>query len=156
MKLHVLCIGRLTVPGLYDGCREYAERIQRYIPLTVTEIKEHKTGRKPDVHRILITEGDRLSQRISTSSFIIALDLRGKPLSSESFADLMSEHMVMGVSEWSILIGGPFGLSEELRKRADLVLSLSAMTLTHQMARLLLFEQLYRCCTIVRNVPYHH
>ena len=71
-------------------------------------------------------------------------------------ATLMNEHMVQGVPAWTILIGGPYGLNETLRKQADLVLSLSAMTLTHQMARLLILEQLYRCCTIIRNEPYHH
>ncbi len=64
--------------------------------------------------------------------------------------------MIRSTPEWTLLIGGPYGLSESIRKEADLVLSLSTLTLTHQMARLLLLEQLYRCCTIIRNEPYHH
>jgi 23S rRNA (pseudouridine1915-N3)-methyltransferase len=68
----------------------------------------------------------------------------------------MNEHMVQGVPAWTILIGGPYGLNPALRKQADLVLSLSAMTLPHQMVRLLILEQLYRCGTIIRNEPYHH
>jgi 23S rRNA (pseudouridine1915-N3)-methyltransferase len=91
-----------------------------------------------------------------SGTFVIALDQRGKHLGSEKLAALMNEHMVQSVPEWTFLIGGPYGLSETLRKEADLVLSLSAMTLTHQMARLLILEQLYRCCTIIRNEPYHH
>jgi 23S rRNA (pseudouridine1915-N3)-methyltransferase len=156
MKLNLLCVGRLTLPYLNDGCAEFAGRLKHYMPLEITEIKEHKTGRKPDLQRIIATEGEFLAQRIPPGTFVIALDQRGKHLSSEKLAELMNEHMVQSIPEWTILVGGPYGLSEALRKRADLVLSLSAMTLTHQMARLLLLEQLYRCCTIIRNEPYHH
>ena len=125
-------------------------------PLRSPKIKEHKTGRKHDLQRIIATEGELLAQRIPAGTFVIALDQRGQHLSSEKLAALMNEHMVQSIPEWTILIGGPYGLSEALHKRADLVLSLSAMTLTHQMARLLLLEQFYRCCTIIRNEPYHH
>lgn len=156
MRLNLLCVGRLTLSYLNEGCAEFAGRLKRYLPLSITEIKEHKTGRKQDLQRIIATEGENLEQRIPAGAFVIALDQRGKRLSSEQLADLMSDHMVRSIPEWTLLIGGPYGLSETLRKRADLVLSLSTMTLTHQMARLLLLEQLYRCCTIIRNEPYHH
>jgi len=156
MKLNLLCVGRLTLPYLNDGCAEFADRLKRYLPLTITEIKEHKTGRKQDIQRIVATEGDNLLQRIPADSFVIALDQRGKSLTSEKLAELMNDHMIRSIPEWTLLVGGPYGLSDALRKRADMVLSLSSMTLTHQMARLLLLEQLYRCCTIIRNEPYHH
>ena len=156
MRFNLLCVGRMTLPYLNDGCTEFAGRLKRYFPLTINEIKEHKTGRKQDVQRIIATEGEILEQRIPAGTFVIALDQRGKSLSSVQLADLMSDHMVRSIPEWTLLIGGPYGLSESLRKRADLVLSMSAMTMTHQMARLMLLEQLYRCCTIIRNEPYHH
>ncbi len=156
MRLNLLCVGRLTLPYLNQGCAEFSKRLKRYLPISVTEIKEHKTGRKQDLQRIITTEGENLEQRIPAGTFVIALDQRGKSLSSEKLADLMNDHMVRSIPEWTLLIGGPYGLSERLRKRADLVLSMSDMTLTHQMARLLLLEQLYRCCTIIRNEPYHH
>jgi 23S rRNA (pseudouridine1915-N3)-methyltransferase len=156
MRLSLLCVGRLSLPYLNAGCAEFSERIKRYRPLSISEIKEHKTGRKQDLKRIIATEGENLEQRIPAGAFVIALDQRGKSMDSEQLAELMNDHMVRSIPEWTLLIGGPYGLSESLRKRADLVLSLSAMTLTHQMARLLLLEQLYRCCTIIRNEPYHH
>ena len=156
MRISLLCVGRLTLPCLNEGCKEFAERLKRYLPLSIIEIKEHKTGRKQDLLRIVATEGDHLEQRIPAGSFVIALDQKGKGLSSEQLAALMQDHMLRSIPEWTLLVGGPYGLSEALRQRADLVLSLSAMTLTHQMARLLLLEQLYRCCTIIRNEPYHH
>jgi 23S rRNA (pseudouridine1915-N3)-methyltransferase len=156
MKLNLLCVGKLTQSYLNQGCGEFAARIRRYLPLDICELKEHKSGRKPDPQRSVAAEGEQLRQRLPTSSFVIALDVRGRAFSSEQLADLLEEHMLHGTSEWTLLIGGPYGLSDELRRRADLVLSLSPLTLTHQMTRLLLLEQLYRCCTIVRNEPYHH
>lgn len=156
MKLTLLCVGRLTLSYLNEGCAEFTGRVKRYLPLAINEIKEHKTGRKQDIQRIISVEGEALEQRIPQGAFVIALDQRGKQLSSEQFADLMNRHMVNSTPEWALLIGGPYGLSDALRQRADLVLSLSSLTLTHQMARLLLLEQLYRCCTIIRNEPYHH
>lgn len=156
MKLHLLCVGRITLPYLREGCDDFSGRLKRYLALTLTELKEYKTGRKQDVQRIIETEGVSLAQRIPAGAYLIVLDQRGKAMTSDQLAGLMSEHMVRGIPEWVLVIGGPYGLSDELRKRADLVLTLSAMTLTHQMARLLLLEQLYRCCTIIRNEPYHH
>lgn len=156
MRLNLLCVGRLTLSYLNEGCGEFAGRLKRYLPLSITEIKEHKTGRKQDIQRIIAIEGENLEQRIPAGSFVIALDQSGREFSSEQLAGLMSDHMVRSIPEWTLLIGGPYGLSDGLRKRADLILSLSSMTLTHQMARLVLLEQLYRCCTIIRNEPYHH
>jgi 23S rRNA (pseudouridine1915-N3)-methyltransferase len=146
----------MTIPFLNEGCTEFAGRLKRYLTLSINEIKEHKTGRKQDIGKIVQTEGTTLAEKIPEGAFVIALDQGGKHLSSEKLAALMNDHMVRGIPEWVFLIGGPYGLSDELRKRADMVLSLSAMTLTHQMARLLLLEQLYRSCTIIRNEPYHH
>ena len=77
-------------------------------------------------------------------------------MNSIELAALLERHMVSGTSEWLLIIGGAHGLSEAVRQRADLLLSLSAFTLPHQLARLLLLEQLYRSCTIIRNEPYHH
>lgn len=156
MKLNLLCVGRLTLPYLSEGCAEFADRLKRYMPLSITEIKEHKTGRKLDVQRIIETEGELLTKQITSGTFVIALDQQGKQLASAELADLMNKHMIQGIPAWTIVIGGPYGLNAALRNKADFVLSLSAMTLTHQMARLLILEQLYRCCTIIRNEPYHH
>jgi 23S rRNA (pseudouridine1915-N3)-methyltransferase len=156
VKLSLLCVGRLNLPFANAGCAEFAGRLKRYLPLVIHEIKEHKTGRKQDLPRIIAAEGEAIDQKIPPGAFVIALDQGGKNLSSEELADLMKDHMLRSIPEWTLLIGGPYGLSNSLRKRADLVISLSPMTLTHQMARLILLEQLYRCCTIIRNEPYHH
>ncbi len=156
MKLHILCVGRLSEPYLKEGCDEFAKRLKHYLTLTIDEQKEHKTGKKPDLPRILENEGERLLQRVPDGAYVIALDERGKAFSTKQLADRLDQHMLEGRNCWALIIGGPYGLSDTVRQRADLVLSLSPMTLTHQMARLLLLEQLYRSCTIIRNEPYHH
>ncbi len=113
MRLNLLCIGRLTLPFLRAGCDEFAERLKRYLPLTITEIKEHKTGRKQDLPKIIATEGENLEQRIPQGSFVIALDQGGKNMRSEQLAEFMNDHMVRSIPEWTLLIGGPYGLSAE-------------------------------------------
>lgn len=156
MKLTLLCVGRLHQAYLSTGCQTFVTRLRRYLPVSIVEIKEHTSGRKPDPQRAVASESEALAQRIPADSFVIVLDQQGTQMRSEQLADLMQEHMVRSLPEWVLVIGGPYGLSAALRQRADLVLSLSMMTLPHQMARLLLLEQLYRCCTIIRNEPYHH
>jgi len=156
VKLHLFCIGRLSEAYLKEGCQEFAARLNRYLPLVIDEQKEYKTGSKPDLPRILENEGQRLLERIPAGAFVIVLDERGRTFKTHQLADRLNRHMIEGCSGWVILIGGPHGLSDTVRERADLLLSLTPLTLTHQMARLLLLEQLYRCCTIIRNEPYHH
>ncbi len=156
MKLHILCVGRLSEAYLKDGCAEFAQRLKHYLTLTIDELKEHKTGKKPDIPRILENEGSRQLQRIPDGAYVIALDERGASIDTRQLAERLDRHMLEGRNCWAIIIGGPYGLSDKVRQRADLVLSLSKLTLTHQMARLLLLEQLYRSCTIIRNEPYHH
>ncbi|PLX90591.1 MAG: 50S rRNA methyltransferase [Desulfuromonas sp.] len=156
MKLHLLCVGKLSEPWLRDGCQMYVSRLQHYLPLRITELKECKTGSKPDLSRITTMEGDSLLQKVGPDGLLVALDGGGKQLDSPGLANLLEQQMLSGVSEMTFVIGGPYGLSDAVRLRADRLLSLSAMTFTHQMARLILLEQLYRAGTILRREPYHH
>jgi 23S rRNA (pseudouridine1915-N3)-methyltransferase len=156
VKLRLLCVGRLSESYLRDGCALFQERLRHYLPLTVEELKEHKGAERGARTKGVTAEGDQLLARIPAGAFVIALDERGRALSSTGLAELLEQHMVAGSAEWVLIIGGAHGLSEGVRQRANLVLSLSAMTLPHQLVRLLLLEQLYRACTIIRNEPYHH
>lgn len=156
MKLRLLCVGRLSETYLRDGCALFQERLRRYLPLVVEEIKEHQAGSRGDQPRAVAAEGEQLLARIPPGAFVIVLDERGRQLSSAGLAALLERHMVAGTAEWVLVVGGAHGLSDGVRQRADLVLSLSLLTLPHQVARLLLLEQLYRGCTIIRNEPYHH
>ncbi|APG25053.1 MAG: 23S rRNA (pseudouridine(1915)-N(3))-methyltransferase RlmH [Syntrophotalea acetylenica] len=155
MKLSLVCVGRLSIGFLREGVADYEARLKRYAPLRVLELKEEKGG-KNDPTFIRRQEGRRILEKIPEGAFVIALDERGSSLSSEDLAGMLERHMLQGTPELMLVIGGAYGLCDAVRQRADLVLSLSAMTLTHQMARLLLMEQLYRGFTIVRNEPYHN
>ncbi|BCA80986.1 23S rRNA (pseudouridine(1915)-N(3))-methyltransferase RlmH [Desulfuromonas sp. AOP6] len=156
MKLHLLCVGRLSESYLREGVVDFSSRVQRYLPLTVTELREEKGGKKADPGFFREREGERLLARITNEAFVVALDEKGKTLQSEQLSEFLGQHMVQGTGELAFVIGGAYGLSEAVRKRANLVLSLSPLTFTHQMARLILFEQLYRSMTILRNEPYHN
>jgi 23S rRNA (pseudouridine1915-N3)-methyltransferase len=156
MRLGLYCIGRISETWLRTGIDDYAGRIRRYLPLAEQELKEEKSGRKHDPRLIRDKEGERLLARLPDRAFRIVLDEHGQPLGSEQLADLLGRHMLDGTPELALVIGGAYGLSDQVKGRADLLLAVSALTLPHQMVRLLLFEQLYRGLTILRNEPYHN
>lgn len=156
MKLRLLCVGRLSEPYLREGCALFQERLRHYLPLVVEEIREQKAASRGDLPRAISAEGEQLLARIPGGAFVVVLDERGRGLTSEGLAGLLERHMVAGTAELIMVIGGAHGLSDAVRQRADLLFSLSMMTLPHQIVRLLLLEQLYRGCTIIRNEPYHH
>jgi len=156
VKLHLLCVGRLSESYLREGVDDFGGRVQRYLPLMVTELKEEKGGKKADPGFFRDREGERLLARISADAFVVVLDEKGKLFASEGLAEFLGHHMVQGTGELVFVIGGAYGLSDAVRQRANLILSLSPLTFTHQMARLLLLEQIYRGMTILRNEPYHN
>ncbi len=156
MKLRLLCVGKVSEGYLRQGSDDFAGRVRHYLPLTIVEIKEEKPGGKtPDARLIREREGARILEKIAAEDFVIVLDERGSSMGSEELARMLERHMIAGTSQVVLVIGGAHGVSETVRSRGNLVLSLSAMTLTHQMARLFLLEQIYRALTILRNEPYH-
>lgn len=157
MKIRLLCVGRMSEGYLRAGVEDFCARIKRYLPLDVTEIKEEKMGgRRPDTVAIRAREGEKLLARIADGAEVIALDETGRRFSSEDFAGLLERHMVNSTPELVFILGGAYGLSDAVRQRCRLILSLSDMTFTHQMARLFLLEQIFRGLTILRNEPYHN
>ena len=156
MKLRLLCVGKLSLAYARDGVEEYTARLRRYLPFEALELREEKGGKKVDPAFLRERESRQLLDKILADAFVVVLDERGRPHSSEELAGLVERHMLEGTGELTLVIGGAYGTSTALRQRADLVMSLSQMTLTHQMARLLLMEQLYRALTIIRNEPYHN
>lgn len=157
MKLSLLCIGKLSSAWLQDGAKDYGKRLKRYLPLNIEELKESKIGgAKAESRQIIQQEGTQLLARVPKGAYTVALDQRGKLFSSEELADFLNRHMVDGTPELTFVIGGAYGLSDDIKARAQLEMSLTPMTLTHQMARVILLEQLYRGMTILRNEPYHN
>ena len=157
MKITVVCIGKLSLDFLHAGAAEYSNRIKRYATLKIIELKEEKGGSKngSSAH-IRERESERLLERIPPGAYCAVLDEKGKQLGSVEFATSLERRMLHGRNEWCFVIGGAYGVNDTLRRRADSVLSLSRMTWTHQMARMLLLEQLYRAFTIMRKEPYHN
>jgi 23S rRNA (pseudouridine1915-N3)-methyltransferase len=157
VKLRLICVGKISAPYLQEGVNEYAGRIKRYLPLTTVELKEEKGGGKNvDPAFIRDREGERIMEKIPADSFAFVLDERGTSLNSQKLAERLDRHMVHGTRELILVLGGAYGLSATVKKRGDFLLSLSPLTFTHQMARLILLEQIYRGLTILRNEPYHN
>ena len=156
MKIGLISVGKLSQPFLREGVAEYSSRIQRYIAFNSHELKEAKGGSKADPKTIRKQEGERILARVPAGAYLVALDEQGRNYGSEELSEFLGRHMLEGTGELLFAIGGAYGLSRTVKERANLLLSLSAMTLTHQMAQLLLLEQLYRGFTILRNEPYHN
>ncbi len=146
MKINLIVVGKLKEKFLVDGVAEYLKRLKKFATIEVREVPECRTVEE---------EGQKILSLVPKDSWLCVLDVAGEPLSSEEFAKKIAAQILYGASNLTFAIGGAFGLSEELRRAASFRLSLSAMTFTHQMARLILVEQIYRAFKINRHEPYH-
>ncbi len=146
MKITLITIGKLKEKFLQAGVAEYLKRLKPFVKFEVREIPEQKS---------VVEEGKKILSALPKESFIFVLDVAGNFLTSEKFAQKFSDLTLHGVSEITFVIGGAFGLSDEVKKIANFRLSFSPMTFTHQMARLILVEQIYRAFKINRGEPYH-
>lgn len=158
MKITIISIGKISASFLKDGIDEYTKRIKPYGTLSFIELKEDKVGDKPsDAERqqAIEHEGEKILKYLKPNQYMYLLDLHGKMLSSETLAAQFADLALQGKSDIVFVIGGPFGVSQALREKAHRSLSLSPMTFTHQMVKLLLVEQIYRAFKINRNEPYH-
>lgn len=157
VRIRIRVIGKIKEPYTRDALSDYSRRMSAFCPFECTEYGESPVS---DDHRSSIElairfEGEKLLGGVSNEDYVIALDRAGKQLSSEAFADLIGKCEVNGPYQIVFMIGGPHGLSDACKKRADCLLSLSQMTFPHQVARLLLYEQVYRAYTILKGLPYH-
>lgn len=147
MRIRIAAVGRLKEKFLAAGVAEYLKRIKIFAKVEIVEVPECRTVEE---------EGAKLLAQVLRESFVVVLDVAGDSLSSEGLAEKIAALGLRGVSGVTFIIGGAFGLSEEVRRAADFRLSLSEMTFTHQMARLVLVEQIYRAFKIIRGEPYHY
>lgn len=158
MKITIAGIGKIKEKWMRDGIREYTTRLTPMVKLEIAEQDEEKMPPMPSAAakaKVLEREGEKLLKYTGADDFVILLDIGGKEVSSPGLSSLLEKQMVAGKSRFVFLIGGPFGNGENLRRRADVRLSMGPMTFTHQMARLLLAEQIYRAMKIMRGEPYH-
>ena len=146
MRINILAIGKVKEKYLIEAVEEYLKRLKPYATVEIVELQECRT---------IEEEGEKLISRLPKDSWICVLDVFGEVMSSEQCAQTMSNLALNGQSKLVFVIGGAFGISDKIRKMANLRLSLSKMTFTHQMTRLILIEQIYRAFKINRGEPYH-
>ena len=151
MKIKVICIGKTKRGYLDQGIKEYISRLGYYTCFDWVEIRPSHKSKEP-----LCEEAKKIRSRIHPQALRIVLTDGGKDFSSQDFARWFEKEMIKGIQEVDFIIGGDLGLDSSIISEADMCLSLSRMTFTHQMVRLILLEQLYRAFTIIRGEPYHH
>jgi len=155
MKIELLFLGKTKEPYLAEGISDHIGRLSHYTRLEVKEVKERGRNSKLAAHTLIEAEGRLLLQAKMKSSLLVALDRSGRGLSSEEFARKIKTWEGQGAKGLSFIIGGPLGLSPAVMRQADFILSFSQMTFTHEMARLILVEQIYRAYTINAGTRYH-
>lgn len=154
MKVSLVCIGTKMPAWVEEGVAEYRKRLPAEINFEIKELPLPKRGKNTDIRRAISQEGDAMIAAISVGDKVIALDVLGKAVSTESLADALRSWQMDG-DNVSILVGGPDGLSPSCLALAKQKWSLSAMTLPHPLVRVMFAEQLYRAWTILNNHPYH-
>lgn len=156
MKIKIICIGKTGKKFLEDGEQEYLGRLKHYIAVERIEIPDLKNQRNLSQQQIKEMEGKEILSRVVAGDQLYLLDERGKTFSSVGFSDFLSARFNAGGKAIVFVIGGAYGFSEEVYTQALGKISLSEMTFSHQMVRMIFFEQLYRAMTIQRGEPYHH
>ncbi len=154
MNIYLLAVGNKMPGWVAQGYNEYAKRLTADCRLKLIEIAAGKRGKNADLARIKQTEGKKILDTIPKGCLVIALELKGKAWSTEQLAQQMNGWL-HGGQDVALLIGGPEGLSKDCINRADILWSLSPLTLPHPLVRVLLSEQLYRAYSILKNHPYH-
>ncbi len=158
-SINIICVGNLKEKYLREAAAEYEKRLSAYCKLKITELNEYKLSDKPspaEIAKCIESEGAAIAAKIPQNAVIAAMCIEGEMLSSEGFSEKLTQIMSdESAPELCIVIGGSYGLWDEIKKRAKLKLSLSRMTFTHQISRVLILEQLYRAFQISTGGKYH-
>jgi len=156
MKLSVVCMGKTKERFIQDGLAKYLRYLKPYADITVKELKEEKIQDLKEAPVIRRKEAEKIFKSIPSNATLVALDERGQEFTSHGFAEYLNGSLESGVKEMVFVIGGAMGLDESVNERSHKVIALSRWTLTHEMARLVLLEQLYRAFTIIKGKTYHY
>lgn len=156
MKITFLLTGKTKKGFIEEGISTYAERIKHYVPFRIIELTELKQSGKLNESVIKEKEGEQILKNLSQDDDVVLLDERGKMLTSNEMADFIRTKSIGSVKNLVFVTGGAFGFSQSVYDRANRMLSLSKMTFSHQIIRIIFLEQLYRAFTIIRNEHYHH
>ncbi|MBI2484032.1 23S rRNA (pseudouridine(1915)-N(3))-methyltransferase RlmH [Candidatus Uhrbacteria bacterium] len=155
LRITIVAVGSLKEPYWRDAVKEYLKRLTPYVKLTIKEVKEEAFKSEKDKKRVLAVESKKIFSAIPEDAACVLLDTAAKQLTSEQFAAALHEMGGRG-NHLVFIIGGPLGVSDTIRQHAALLLSFSRLTFTHQIARILLLEQLYRAVTIIHRKIYHY
>lgn len=156
MKITLIVVGKLKEEALNQLQFLYLKKIKPYVSLRIEEVPDFPLRKNQNPEIVKNMESAFIRKKLSDQSVCVVLDIQGKMKSSEDFAMQIEKWQGQSVKELSFIVGGAYGVSEDLLRHAHLRLSLSKMTFTHEMARVLLLEQIYRAFTILKKVPYHH
>jgi len=155
MNIKIIAVGKTKELYVKSVAEEYIKRLSPFYNLTVEEIPAEQINDENLYEKYKKVEGEKILSKIKNDSYVITLEIKGKSLSSEEFAEKLKEITAQGVNEICFVIGGANGLHSSVSERADFKLSFSKMTFTHQMIRILLTEQIYRAAKINANEKYH-
>ncbi len=156
MKILLIQTGKTTDNNIGAGVEEYSLRIHKYIPFEIITLPDLRNTKNMPVEEQKIREGESIGRAITSDDFVILLDEKGREYSTREFSDHLEKLFMMSKKRIVFVIGGPYGFSQGIYSKADLKISLSRMTFSHQMVRLLFTEQLYRALSIIKGDPYHH
>jgi 23S rRNA (pseudouridine1915-N3)-methyltransferase len=156
MKIAFMQIGKTTDNNMSELVDLYSKRIKKYIPFEVITIPELKNTKNMPVQEQQMKEAGKIIQSLSVDDYVVLLDERGKEYRTIEFSSFLEKTFLLPKKRIIFIIGGPWGFSEAVYAKADQEISLSKMTFSHQMVRLLFLEQLYRVFTIIKGEPYHH
>ena len=156
MKIKIIVIGKTHKNFLIEGENEYLKRLKRYTTIEKIEIPDLKNTKHLSASEIKKKEGVLILQKLESNGFVVVLDENGKSFGSVNFANWLQEKMNRGYKNITFIIGGAYGFSDAIYQKANEKMSLSKMTFSHQMIRMIFAEQLYRAHTILNNEPYHH
>ena len=156
MKITLIAIGKTEDKYLIEGIEKYLSRLKHYINFNLLIIPDVKNTKNLSEAQQKSKEAEVIQKQIGPGDVIVLMDEKGGKYSPLSFANYLNKQMIGSVQHLVFIIGGPYGFDETIYKRANLMMSLSDMTFSHQMVRLFFVEQLYRAFTILKNEPYHH
>lgn len=156
VKITLLLIGKTEADYLRKGIEEYQNRLKHYLSFHIQVIPALKNTKNLSEQQQKQKEGNLIIEQLAGADQVILLDENGKSYHSLGFASFIERKMIAGTRSMVFVVGGPYGFSDEVMQKAQGKLSLSKMTFSHQMVRLIFAEQLYRAMTIIRGEPYHH
>ena len=156
MIIRLINIGKTTVPYLIDGELDYMKRLQHYLKFERLDLKEYKSVKKQSKVVLKKKEADLILKQLNSKDIVVLLDERGEEMSSEQFSVWLEKKQMIGLKQMIFITGGAYGFDQTVYQRADELISISKMTFSHQMIRLLFLEQLYRAKTIHNGEKYHH